>query len=52
MPQVDVSGERVDFFAVDEDLHARDRRQVDRQRVDDGVDREELVERAAGMLGP
>ena len=39
-----------DFLAVDQDLHARDGRQVDRQRVDDRVDGEELVERAAGVL--
>ena len=51
MPEVDVSGQRVDFLAVDEDLHARDRRQVHRQRVDDRVDGEELVERPAGVLG-
>ena len=50
MPQVDVTGERVDFLAVDQDLHARDRRQVDGQRVDDRVDREQLVERPARML--
>ena len=47
MPQVDVTCERVDFLAVDQDLHARDGRQVHGQRVDDGVDREDLVERAA-----
>ena len=48
-PQIDVAGERVDFLAVDEHLHARDRRQVHGERVDDRVDGEQLVERAAGM---
>src|SRR5678816_4235035 len=38
MPQVDVTCECVDFLAVDEDLHAGDRGQVDRARVDDRVD--------------
>ena len=35
MPEVDVSGQRVDLLALDEDLHALDRRQVGRERVDD-----------------
>src|SRR5215210_2452579 len=48
MPQVDMTGERVDFLAVDQDLHARDGGQVHRHRVDPGVDREDLVERTAG----
>ena len=51
MAQVDVAGERVDFLAVDEDLHALDRRQVDRDRVDDGVDGEQFVEAAAAVVG-
>src|SRR5687767_534025 len=51
MTKVDVAGQRVRFLAVDQNLHVRDRRQVDRERVDDGVDGEQLVERAAGMLG-
>ena len=49
MPQVDVTGQCVDLLAVDENLHPRDRRQVHGDRIDDRVDREELVERAAGM---
>ena len=51
MPEVHVTRERVHFFSVDEDLHALDCGQVDGDRVDDGVDGEDLVERAAGMLG-
>ena len=35
MPQVDMTRECVDFLAVDEDLHARHRRQVHRERVDE-----------------
>src|SRR6476659_5209591 len=50
MPQVDVTCESVDFLAVDEDLHVGHGRQVDRECVDDGVDREDLVERSARML--
>ena len=52
MSEVDVSGQRVDLLALDEDLHARDCRQIRRQRVDDRVDREELVEGPAGVPGP
>src|SRR5690349_14977337 len=39
MTQVHMTRECVHFLAVDENLHARDGRQVHRQRVDDGVDR-------------
>src|SRR3954469_25906791 len=49
--QIDVTGERLDFFAVDEHLHCGDRRQVVGERVDDGVDGQEFVERAARMAG-
>src|SRR5262245_28751743 len=34
MAQVDVTCERVDFLAVDQDLHPRNRRQIDGQGVD------------------
>src|SRR4051794_28591565 len=37
-PQVDVPGEGLDLFPVDEHLHRIHRRQVRGQRVDDGVD--------------
>ena len=50
-PQIDVAGERVDLLAVDEHLHRRDRRQVGGQRVDDRVDGQQFVLRAAGMRG-
>ena len=50
MPQVDVPGKRVDLLAVDQNLHALYRRKIRRQRVDDGVDREELVERSASVV--
>src|SRR3954447_17672119 len=36
MPQIDVPGERVHFLAVDQDLGALDRRQVDGQHVHEG----------------
>src|SRR5690349_17834678 len=49
LPQIDVAGEGLDFLAVDEHLHAGDRGQVDGERVDDRVDREQLVQRPAGM---
>src|SRR5215207_204811 len=45
--EVDVPGQGIDFLAVDQDLDAGDRRQVDGQGVDDGVDGEQLVERPA-----
>ena len=48
-PQVDVAGERVHFLAVHQNLHRRDIRQIHRDRVDDGVDRERFVERSAVM---
>src|SRR3954469_23230980 len=51
MPQVDMTRECVGFLAVDQDLHARDRGQVDGQGVDQGIDGEDLVQRAAGMPG-
>ena len=44
-----MTGKRVDFFAIDEHLHRRDRRQVGRERVDDCVDRQQLVHCAAWM---
>src|SRR5262245_52156338 len=50
MPQVHMTRECVDFLAVHENLHARDRRQVHRQRVHDRVDRQDLVERAPRVL--
>src|SRR5215471_6989986 len=50
MPQVHMTRECVDFLAVYQNLHARDGGQVDSQRVDDGVDREDLVKRAAAVL--
>ena len=52
MPQVDVSGERVGFFSVNQDLHASDRGQIHCDGVDDGVGRKQFVERPAGMFGP
>ncbi len=48
--QVDMTGQRIHFLAVHQDLHAHDRRQVHRQRIDDRVDRQQLRERAARML--
>src|SRR5205085_5739072 len=42
MPQVDVTRECVDFLAVHQDLHPRHGRQVDRERVHQSVDREDL----------
>src|SRR5439155_18390173 len=50
MAEVDVSGERVGLLAVNQDLHARHRRQVHGEGVHDGVHGEQLVECAAGML--
>jgi len=44
-----VSGKRVHFLAVDENLHGCHRRQVRRQRVHDRIDGEQLVQRAARM---
>ena len=52
MAKIHVAGQRVHFLAFDEDLHARDRGKIDRQGVDDRVDREELVEGAARVPGP
>src|SRR5215210_2806992 len=52
MPKIDMAGQRVGFFSVDQDLDARDRGQVYRDRVDDRVRREELVEGASGMFRP
>ncbi len=42
--------EGVDLLPVDQDLHGGDCGQIVGQRIDDGVDREDLVERAAGMV--
>src|SRR5690242_9040061 len=39
LPQIDVTRERVDFLAADENLHAQDRGKIDRQRVDDRIHR-------------
>jgi hypothetical protein len=50
LPQVDVTCERVDFLAVDEDLDAQDRRQVHRQRVHDCKHRQRFEKRAARMV--
>src|SRR5215218_2312039 len=50
MPQVDMTCECVDFLAAHENLHALDRRQVHGEGVDDRIDREDLVQRSAGML--
>ena len=47
LPQIDVAGEGRHFLPVDEDLDRLDGGQVDGQRVDDRVDREQLVQRAA-----
>ena len=47
LAQIDVAGERRHFLAVDQDLDRLDGREVDRQRVDNRVDREQLVQRAA-----
>src|SRR5450759_3804968 len=44
MPQVDVTCECVDFLAVHENLHPRDRGEVHCEGVDDGVDREDFVD--------
>ena len=49
-PEVDVARQCVHFVAVDQDLHGRDRRQVISDRVDEGVDREDFVERSARMI--
>jgi hypothetical protein len=46
-----VARERVDFLAVDEELHGGDCRQIRRHRVDDGVHREQLVDGAARVRG-
>src|SRR5262245_21671213 len=49
-PQIDVTGERVDLLAVNENLHRGDRGKIRGHRVDDGVNRQQLVDRAAWML--
>ena len=43
-PKIDVAGERVDFFAVDQHLDRSDRRQVRRERVDERVHRQQFAE--------
>ncbi len=48
--QVDVARQRVDFLAVDENLHGGHVGQIDGERIDDRVDRENLVERTAGGI--
>src|SRR4029078_13604342 len=48
--QIDVAREGIDLFPVDEDLQRRDRGQVVGQSIDNGVDREDLVARAARMV--
>src|SRR6516162_8938068 len=50
-PQVDVAGQGLDLFAVDENLNGRDRWQVHGQRVDDGVHGQELAVGPAGVSG-
>ena len=45
-----MAGKRIHLLAVHENLHSRDGRQVDRQCVDDRVDSEQLVERAAAVV--
>src|SRR5436190_19705589 len=50
MPQVGVTCECVDFLAVDENLDPRHGRQVHRERIHEGVNGEDFVERAARVL--
>ena len=45
--QVDMACDGIGFLAVDEDLHAPRGGQIGGDGVDDGVDGEELVQRAA-----
>ena len=52
MAQVDVAGERVDFLAVDQDLHPLIAGRFTVSALTMRVDGEELVERAAGVLAP
>jgi len=46
-----MSGQRLGFLAVDENLHRLHARQVDSQRVDDGVDGQQLVECTTRVRG-
>ena len=50
-PQVEMARERVDFFAVDEDLHAGDAGRFDVSALTSGIHSQDLVGRAAGMIG-
>src|SRR4051794_10771379 len=51
LAEIDVACERVDFLAVDEQLHRRDRGKIRSERVYDRIDRQQLVLRSTRVCG-